>query len=57
MRCVSCDLVLVVRGSSILDRSIININSETMENVMDTFSAHNVEILSPAFTVFRSDPE
>jgi len=28
-----------------------------MENVMDTFSAHNVEILSPAFTVFRIEAE
>ena len=36
---------------------IINIKSELIENVIDIFSANKVEILSPAFTVFRTEFE
>lgn len=36
---------------------IINIKSELIENVMETFDANKVEILSPAFTVFRSEAQ
>ncbi len=36
---------------------IINIKSELIENVIDIFNANKIEILSPAFTVFRTQLE